>query len=294
MRYTSTINNLKCIEWDLTLSQAFLLDILIISDLWAKRETVDGIDYRWVSRNKVLEEIPHAFKTADTVYRSLKNLSEKGVIEYVKLGKKDLIRFTDKGKEWVFCQTGFDSKLGNKSESDSNSEINPSEFGNKSENNSESNPTYNGTNLYNSTNDKSAHSQKIEGDVLAVRDNNAESISNWQPPSKETMQAQLIMAGKKLDMTDNQYLSHVGDFKAYYEEQAANGKPIKRENLRQSKLKNWLASIADRQPKQAADTVARPHSNRSDAFSQTNEPRLTRQQQIEKNRQAMIEAGLQA
>lgn len=137
-------------------------------------------------------------------------------------------------------------------------------------------------------------SQKIEGDVLAVRDNNTESISNWQPPSKETMQAQLMMAGKKLDMTDNQYLSHVGDFKAYYEEQAANGKPIKRENLRQSKLKNWLASIADRQPKQAADTVARPHSNRSDAFSQTNEPRLTRQQQIEKNRQAMIEAGLQA
>lgn len=294
MRYTSTINNLKCVEWDLTLSQAFLLDILIISDLWAKRETVNGIDYRWVSRNKVLEEIPHAFKTADTVYRSLKNLAEKGVIEYVKLGKKDLIRFTNKGKEWVFCQNGFDSKLGNKSESDSNSEINPSKFGNKSENNSESNPTYNGTNLYNGTNDKSEHAQKIEGDVLAVRDNNAESISNWQPPSKETMQSQLIMAGKKLDMTDNQYLSHVGDFKAYYEEQAANGKPIKRENLRQSKLKNWLASIADRQPKQAADTVARPHSNRSDAFSQTNEPRLTRQQQLEKNRQAMIEAGLQA
>lgn len=143
-------------------------------------------------------------------------------------------------------------------------------------------------------NKESEHTQKIEGDVLAVRDNNAESISNWQPPSKETMQAQLMMAGKKLDMTDNQYLSHVGDFKAYYEEQAANGKPIKRENLRQSKLKNWLASIADRQPKQAADTVARPHSNRSDAFSQTNEPRLTRQQQLEKNRQAMIEAGLQA
>lgn len=144
------------------------------------------------------------------------------------------------------------------------------------------------------TNKESGHAQKIEGDVLAVRDSNTESISNWQPPSKETMDSLLFMAGKKLDMTDSQYQSHVSDFKAYYEEQAANGKPIKRENLRQSKLKNWLASIADRQPKQAADTVARPHSNRSDAFSQTNEPRLTRQQQLEKNRQAMIEAGLQA
>lgn len=294
MRYTSTINNVKCVEWKLTLSQAFLLDILIISDLWAKRETVDDVDYRWVSRNKILDEIPHAYKTADTVYRSLKDLADKGIIDYQKLGKKDLIRFTEKGKEWVFCQTGFDSKIGNKSESDSNSEINPSEFGNKSEINPDSNPTDNGTNLYNGTNDKSGHAQKIEGDVLAVRDSNAESISNWQPPSKETMNSLLFMAGKKLDMTDSQYQSHVSDFKAYYEEQAANGKPIKRENLRQSKLKNWLASIADRQPKQAADTVARPHSNRSDAFSQTNEPRLTREQQLEKNKQAMIEAGLQA
>ena len=143
-------------------------------------------------------------------------------------------------------------------------------------------------------NKESGHAQKIEGDVLAVRDSNTESISNWQPPSKETMNSLLFMAGKKLDMTDSQYQSHVSDFKAYYEEQAANGKPIKRENLRQSKLKTWLASIADRQPKQATDTVARPHSNRSDAFSQTNEPRLTRQQQLEKNKHAMIEAGLQA
>lgn len=143
-------------------------------------------------------------------------------------------------------------------------------------------------------NQESKHSHEIDGDVLAARDSNAESILNWQPPSKETMNSLLFMAGKKLDMTDSQYQSHVSDFKAYYEEQAANGKPIKRENLRQSKLKNWLASIADRQPKQATDTVARPHSNRSDAFSQTNEPRLTRQQQLEKNKQAMIEAGLQA
>lgn len=142
------------------------------------------------------------------------------------------------------------------------------------------------------TNKESGHAQKIEGDVLAVRDQNAESIMNWQQPSKETMQSLLMMAGKRLDMTDNQYLSHVSDFKAYYEEQAANGKPIKRENLRQAKLKNWLASIADRQPKQTEDTVARPHSNRSDSFSQSSGPKLTREQQIEKNKLAMQQAGL--
>jgi hypothetical protein len=142
------------------------------------------------------------------------------------------------------------------------------------------------------TNKESGHTQKIEGDVLAVRDQNAESIMNWQQPSKETMQSLLMMAGKKLDMTDNQYLSHVSDFKAYYEEAAAEGKPIKRENLRQAKLKLWLISIADRQPKQDAETVNRPHSNRSDSFNQSSGPKLTREQQIEKNKQAMQQAGL--
>lgn len=55
---------------------------------------------------------------------------------------------------------------------------------------------------------------------------------------------------------------------------------------------DWYINAHANQTKQ--QTANRPHSNRSDAFSQTNEPRLTRQQQIEKNRQAMIEAGLQA
>lgn len=142
------------------------------------------------------------------------------------------------------------------------------------------------------TNKESGHAQKIEGDILAVRDSNAESISNWHPPSKETMQAQLMMAGKKLDMTDSQYLSHVSDFKAYYEEQAANGKPIKRENLRQSKLKNWLVSIADRQPKQPVETTARPHSNRSDSFDVAQGQALSREQQIEINKQRMQRMGL--
>ena len=141
-------------------------------------------------------------------------------------------------------------------------------------------------------NKESKHTQKIEGDVLAIRDQNAESIVNWQQPSKETMQAHLMMAGKKLDMTDNQYLSHVSDFKAYYEEQAANGKPVKRENLRQAKLKLWLINISDRQPRQTHDTANRPHNNRSDSFSQTSEPRLTREQQIEKNKLAMQQAGV--
>lgn len=145
---------------------------------------------------------------------------------------------------------------------------------------------------YKDSNKESAHSQKINGDVLQTREDNADSITNWQQPDKKTMQDQLFMAGHRLEMTDSQYLSHVSDFKAYFEEQAANGKPIKRENLRQSKLKNWLINVAQRQPKQATETANRPHSNRSDSFSQSAGPKLTREQQIAKDKQAMIDAGV--
>jgi len=150
MKYSSTINNIKCLEWDLTLSQAFLLDLLTYAPHWAQTEKLDGVDYYWVSRNKVLGEIPNAFKTADTVYRALKELHQKGVIEHQKLGRKDMVRFTEKGLEWVFKTAPTpDLKLGNKSELGQNSEINPSKLGNKSENtpkNSEISPTDKNTN----------------------------------------------------------------------------------------------------------------------------------------------------
>ena len=158
MKYSSTINNIKCLEWDLTLSQAFLLDLLTYAPHWAQTEKLNGIDYCWVSRNKVLDEIPNAFKTADTVYRALKELHQKGVIEHQKLGRKDMVRFTEKGLEWVFkTAPNPELKLGKKSELRQNSEKNPSKLGNKSEKqpeNSEKNPTDNTTNINTGTNDK--------------------------------------------------------------------------------------------------------------------------------------------
>lgn len=269
MRYTSTINNLKCVEWELTLSQAFLLDILIISDLWAKRETVDGVDYRWVSRNKILDEIPHAYKTADTVYRALKDLADKGIINYQKLGKKDLIRFTDKGKEWVFCQTGFDSKLGNKSESSSNSEINPNELGNNPENNSDSNPTDNGTKLYNGTKENIYISENEKNDdVISVMNKNAQSISDWQAPSKEVMQAELVRAGSILQMTDDQYQIYVDDFKGHFEQNALTGKPLLGDRNRKNRLRQWLENIAKKQSKQSNVFQGNTNANTQPANNQ--------------------------
>jgi len=155
MRFSTYINNQKALEWGLNANQAALFDLLNQAVSWAEEIIVDGVVYYWVSRNKVLEELPLFYKTSDTVYRHFAELDEKKLIVYLKQGKhgdKDLIRLTEKGKSWNEFKP---------EQIRDNSEINPSlgdELGNKSEitrkqirDNSEINPTNNNTNYKNTT-----------------------------------------------------------------------------------------------------------------------------------------------
>ena len=139
MRYFTNINNVKCLEWGLNVNQGALFDLLYEASSWAKPIIVDEQVYYHVSRNLVIDELPLFYDKPDTVYRHLKDLDKKGLIEYRKEGKKDIIKLTEKGKDWN------SKKLGNESELES-------EFGNESEKTrneirkgSDSNPTYNNT-----------------------------------------------------------------------------------------------------------------------------------------------------
>lgn len=99
MRFSSYINNQRCLEWGLNANQGALFDLINQASGWASEIVVDGVVYYWVSRNKVLEELPLFYSTADTVYRHFVVLQEKGLIIYLKQGKhgdKDLIRLTDR------------------------------------------------------------------------------------------------------------------------------------------------------------------------------------------------------
>ena len=180
MRFSTYINNQKSLEWGLNANQAALFDLLNQASSWAEEVVVDGVVYYWVSRNKVIEELPLFYKTRDTVYRHFSELNEKGLIVYLKQGKhgdKDLIRLTEKGKSWnefkpeqirdnSEINPNKQPELENKSEITrkqirDNSEINPNkqpELENKSEitrkqirDNSEINPTNNNTNYKNTT-----------------------------------------------------------------------------------------------------------------------------------------------
>ena len=141
MRFSTYLNNAKCMEWKINAQQGILFALLYEAPAWAKEEIIENKAYYFVSRNLILEELPMFFEKSDTVYRNLKVLQEKGLIEYIKQGKKDLIRITTKGKTWNEFK-------------DNNSEKNPNNLGKKSEKelkNSEKNPTNNNT-IYNNTN----------------------------------------------------------------------------------------------------------------------------------------------
>ena len=151
MRFTTYLNNAKCMEWEINATQGILFSLLYEAPAWAKEEIIENKAYYFVSRNLILNELPMFFEKSDTVYRNLKVLQEKGLIEYTKQGKKDLIRITIKGKTW----NEFKEKNSEKNPSfEENSEKNPSKFGKKSEKepkNSEKNPTNNNT-IYNYNN----------------------------------------------------------------------------------------------------------------------------------------------
>ena len=210
MRFSTYLNNKKCMEWQLNAQQGILFSLLYDCSNWAKEVIVDGQAYYFVSRNLVINELPMFFEKPDTVYREFKKLFEKGLIKYKKNEKMDLIRITEKGKEWNFSNsennseknTSFEenseknpSKFGKKSENNSekntsfeeNSEKNPSKFGKKSENNSEKNPTNKDNNIYyKDTNNKDNNIYSAVTDYLNEKTGRAGS-EKYSPSSKETI-----------------------------------------------------------------------------------------------------------
>ena len=158
MRFSTTLNNQKCMEWELNATQGVLIALLYEANAWANEEIIDDKTYYFVSRNLILKELPMFFEKADTVYRNLKVLAEKGIIEYIKHKGMDLIRLTEKGKSWNFIESNSEKSPN----FDNNSEKNPSEFGKKSENNSEKNPTYKDTNIQKDINKNNKEKNKKE------------------------------------------------------------------------------------------------------------------------------------
>lgn len=192
MRFNVNINQDKCKKHGLTAAEGALMDCLNQLSSWANDEVIEGKTFYHISRNKVIDELPFFFMKPDTVYRAFKSLSEKNLIEYQSLKRKDFVRLSRLGKGW--------NKLGNISDLQANSEINPSKLGNISgfqnsasspvnpqnlPSNSEINPTDNNNTTNNNSEGTIFSKIKIDNPILF------ESIF-----SSETFQLRILTALK--------------------------------------------------------------------------------------------------
>lgn len=157
MQLSIYINQERMIEWDLNLTQASLVGILTQAPTWAKHTTIDSKLFFWVSKTAVMTELPAIYRTKDAVYRALKLLEERGLIEYVKQGDKDMVCLTEEIKKWNIKQQDANSEekpnLGKKTEvrgkNRKSSVKKPNDLGKKTDisDNHLSDAKYQGTNL---------------------------------------------------------------------------------------------------------------------------------------------------
>lgn len=220
MRFCTTLNNQKCMEWGLNATQGILLALLYEANSWAKEVIIEDKTYYFVSRNLIIKELPMFFEKADTVYRILKTLVDKEIIEYIKFKGMDLIRLTNKGREWNFIASSQEDNSEknpnfdyNSENSPSNSEKNPSKFGKKSENNSEKNPTYKDTNIQKDINNKE----------IIKKESGEKSPQPTPEEAKPKKQDEKIEYIQKLKISDS-YKQKLLEFLAYRKEIK---KPIK-------------------------------------------------------------------
>lgn len=208
MRYHGRINYVKCHEWGLNVAQGALFDLLNESSSWAKTHIIDNEVYYWVSRNKVLDELPVVYKKSDTVYRNLKVLEEKELIIYLKEGVKDLVMLTDKGKTWnAKINSDINPNVGK------GSDLNPNELGNKSElkgKNSDIDPTDKDTNYKSTNNKNTSESVGSENDVSEI---NFDDF--WNAYGKKVDTAKCKAKWDKLSIEDKQLImANVFDYVA--------------------------------------------------------------------------------
>ena len=160
MKFTITVNQKQALDLGITnINQAIILGFISEAHSWAEPVVFEGEVYYWASRGIIASELELLDLKEDTIYRHLKILASLGLIDYIKINKKDCVRLTKKGKTYYVgneSENNTNDYVGNESEKVAKSDLNPTKLGNESENNSDLNPTYKNTKEHKNTKDKSS------------------------------------------------------------------------------------------------------------------------------------------
>lgn len=189
------------------INQAIVLDLLLNASSWAEPVVYEDEVYYWVARQAVCSQLPFLKLKPDTVYRHYKKLLELGLIDYIKVGKKDCTRPTELGKSYQFAM----------------SEIDPSKLGNRSENNSEIDPTYKTTKTdIKVISNKGAHAFSEQMQEFGVDENFIEAILKHRreiKSKKPTPKAMRLILKGMWTTVDDGILKSMEDCLKHYTEE---------------------------------------------------------------------------
>lgn len=100
MQLTVPIDQGCAMRWKLSLAQSLVFSFVYSLPSWATSKTVDGQVFYYITKGKIIEELPLLTDKRDTAYRHLKSLEDAGLIEIKRFDGSMFIRLTDKAKEW--------------------------------------------------------------------------------------------------------------------------------------------------------------------------------------------------
>lgn len=161
MKYNININQIKCIEFWLNLQQWWMMDILSHLSTWAEPIITETWIYYYLSRWKLIKELPIISNNKNTFQKIIKSLKDKWLIEHY---------HNQNEKKWYY-------RLSSLWKTFTLEEKNHQATGKKSSTLEEKNHHYN-TTIYNTTNDTLSSNEDNNNSTCKVKDNNKDVCSN--------------------------------------------------------------------------------------------------------------------
>lgn len=164
MKYTiEGFNQSKAVELNLCVADLIVLRWFVDfsgTDRMVKK-IINNKEYYWIKYEGILDDLPILAITKDTLYRRLKGLVDKGILEHITVKDSGTYSFYRLGKNYMNLITDQDNYL---------SEKNPTGYGKKSDRGTEKNP-YQNTNLQNKTKSKKEEEKSYEEIINSLVDN---------------------------------------------------------------------------------------------------------------------------
>lgn len=202
MQYTVIVNQLKAMEWELNPAQSALMAFIYELEAWGDDVVKDDFAYKWISKQKVVDELPLFFAKPDTVHRNLIELEKKGLIVRNFTTKLSLVKITHRGRQWRI-------KVGNKSEV--GSDLNPSMVGFRSEVGSDLNPTDHSTNIIGTNIRYSLSENKFSDDDMKLASWMLKRVQMVAPRAQADLDkwADVIRLMRERDGLSHQHITNV-------------------------------------------------------------------------------------